>query len=926
MAGFLSRIVCLCARASQVTQQQSRELFARSRRPLASAPLQGLERLEDRLLLTVSTPELSQLESDDAPMVQIIDNGDAGFSTYGNWTAYQMPNAPVYQSDFAFVWSGGNEQATTWTFDDLEPGRYEVSASWTGAVFSTQNAPYEVFDGDASVARTVVNQQVTSSGSSARSGGNFEVLAESVEINSGMLMVRLDAPLDGFTMADAVRIERIPDVVDDGVAFFVPGAREFSGDEGDFDLYPHTSDLELTDGTISFTFTVEETDGWQALFSKDAQGTEVDGHLTAFVVGDRIKVRFQTAEKTRWFETAEGTVTAGAEHHFAFTFGESGAWLYLDGLMRDWNQEFTQGLSTNTEELAIGANIWARSEENPLYATNELSGTIVDFTIYDTQYDRHQIAKLAGVEPERELKEPTVIDRVLVGTLQDDTQLYAEEYGVHAVFGDYGNDVLIANPTLPAAGVALSDGEEIDDDLSRFANILNGGHGNDRLIGSEHADLLISRADGREPKIAQEWNEEDDPYGEIDLESNTYYVGQPIEGDDVMVGGGGADLFYFQTLINAKEHIILQHVNDDGTINWGMNGVAGENDNVHDHWVDGLGDELIADFNREEGDHILIEGHTTEVYKVEYVDSDGDGIVDSTVMHIWSNQGNGGGAHNKDLLGTITAAGVLLTSEDYTVNKRDHGIVPTIAELDEAITPYSWISDDGVGPVIPPVDDGEATPGVALSVPGATSFNGENDEYVTIEHHDALELTDGTISFTFTVEETDGWQALFSKDAQGTEVDGHLTAFVVGDRIKVRLQNGEVDKWLYSDEGSIVGGERYHVAIGFGAQGFQLYLNGELVDARSEFTQGLQANQEPLVLGANIWGRSEEKPLWARDELTGTISDFTIFGRQLSEAEIAQQVRGPSIGEFLVFIDPVDLTDDEVDEDVVDRVFGDLGG
>ena len=68
-------------------------------------------------------------------------------------------------------------------------------------------------------------------------------------------------------------------------------------------------------------------------------------------------------------------------------------------------------------------------------------------------------------------------------------------------------------------------------------------------------------------------------------------------------------------MINAKREIILKHVNDDGTINWGMNGVAGENDNeVHDHWVDGFGNDVITDFNREEGDKIRIEGHTTEVY------------------------------------------------------------------------------------------------------------------------------------------------------------------------------------------------------------------------------------------------------------------------------------------------------------------------
>ena len=151
-----------------------------------------------------------------------------------------------------------------------------------------------------------------------------------------------------------------------------------------------------------------------------------------------------------------------------------------------------------------------------------------------------------------------------------------------------------------------------------------------------------------------------------------------------------------------------------------MNGVAGENDNVHDHWVDGLGDELIADFSRAEGDHILIEGHTTEVYEAEYIDSDGDNIFDSTVLHVWSNQGNGGGAHNTDLLGTITVAGALLTAEDYSVNHENYGIVPTIEELNEATTPYSGVPDDGLAPAIPPVKDGRLPDGAVLYRPGRT--------------------------------------------------------------------------------------------------------------------------------------------------------------------------------------------------------------
>ena len=83
-------------------------------------------------------------------------------------------------------------------------------------------------------------------------------------------------------------------------------------------------------------------------------------------------------------------------------------------------------------------------------------------------------------------------------------------------------------------------------------------------------------------------------------------------------------------------------------------GVTGENNLVHDHWVDSIGNDTITDFNKAEGDTLKISGHTVEVNQIEIKDADGDGAADDTVLHLRSNQGAGGGAHNLDLLGTIT--------------------------------------------------------------------------------------------------------------------------------------------------------------------------------------------------------------------------------------------------------------------------------
>jgi hypothetical protein len=110
---------------------------------------------------------------------------------------------------------------------------------------------------------------------------------------------------------------------------------------------------------------------------------------------------------------------------------------------------------------------------------------------------------------------------------------------------------------------------------------------------------------------------------------------------------------------------------------------------------------VIWAFDRQEGDRIAVDGHTIEVYRRVQQDSGGDRVLDSTVLHLRSKQGKGGGAHNLDLLGTITVFGDLVMPGDYTVEKAEYGIVPTIAELDDAIAPRIYKSMAG-SDAIPP--------------------------------------------------------------------------------------------------------------------------------------------------------------------------------------------------------------------------------
>ncbi|MEM6539418.1 MAG: hypothetical protein AAF668_17035, partial [Pseudomonadota bacterium] len=223
--------------------------------------------------------------------------------------------------------------------------------------------------------------------------------------------------------------------------------------------------------------------------------------------------------------------------------------------------------------------------------------------------------------------------------------------------GDGGNDTIDG-----AGGDDVIMGGFGDDILSGGAgnDVLDGGYGSDVLNGGEGDDLLIAASDAGEQRIGQlaiGQPTRDDPDGEVNeaLQKLEAYKYEAIVGDDVLVGGAGADTFLIKPQIDAKLDIIQEHVRADGTINWA--GVAGENDELHDHWVDSFGIDIIADYNAAE-DSIAVIGHTAVPY-VTYADVMGDEALESIITVI-SVQHGIGGAHDRDLIGQVIVHGDLV--------------------------------------------------------------------------------------------------------------------------------------------------------------------------------------------------------------------------------------------------------------------------
>ncbi len=142
---------------------------------------------------TVSTP----------PAIQIIDNGDAGFSTVGQWTLW---GGQGFQNDVHEAHPGNGSQVATWTFT-VTPGVYQVAATWSEYINRATNSPFAIYDTTTLVSSVLINQQLAPNDFVAV-GANWEILAGAVTITGGSLVVKLSDNANGNLNADAIRIER----------------------------------------------------------------------------------------------------------------------------------------------------------------------------------------------------------------------------------------------------------------------------------------------------------------------------------------------------------------------------------------------------------------------------------------------------------------------------------------------------------------------------------------------------------------------------------------------------------------------------------------------------------------------------------------------------------------------------------------------
>lgn len=141
-----------------------------------------------------------------ASTVQIIDDGEPGFRTYGSWQTY---NTLGRESDVAYTKAGQGENKAKWTFN-VTPGVYKVAVTYPAGDVRATNAPFAIRNGEAGPLLGVytLNQKLQPN-DFTDAGSGWKRLGNTIQVTGTQLVVETNNKADGFVFADAVRIERV---------------------------------------------------------------------------------------------------------------------------------------------------------------------------------------------------------------------------------------------------------------------------------------------------------------------------------------------------------------------------------------------------------------------------------------------------------------------------------------------------------------------------------------------------------------------------------------------------------------------------------------------------------------------------------------------------------------------------------------------
>lgn len=186
-------------------------------------------------------------------------------------------------------------------------------------------------------------------------------------------------------------------------------AIRFSGSATDYATVAHDAEFQNAEGTVQFWFNANQSaSGTQTIFAKDGFGNNA-GDLNIGIVNGRASVTLETGTGTRTI-TGQNDLRGGW-HHLAFSFGEEGMKLYIDGVLAG-TDAYAGGLQHNRQTIAIGASNATRTG----FATNGYAGLVDEVAVFGQALTGDQVRRLMLVGPQQLNAETK-----LSGTLADYT-------------------------------------------------------------------------------------------------------------------------------------------------------------------------------------------------------------------------------------------------------------------------------------------------------------------------------------------------------------------------------------------------------------------------------------------------------------------------------------------------------------------------
>jgi Ca2+-binding RTX toxin-like protein len=218
-----------------------------------------------------------------------------------------------------------------------------------------------------------------------------------------------------------------------------------------------------------------------------------------------------------------------------------------------------------------------------------------------------------------------------------------------------------------------------------------------------------------------------------------------------------------------------------------------------------------------------------------------------------------------------------------------------------------------------------AAPGAAGFIgDGAGAFDGDSG-FVLVDTesdpsvNDALLLGSGAFEMWFQIDDLGQQQTLFAKDSAGRGDGGQVAMIVTTSGRLIFALSDETDVFTAQSDGGVVkAGAATHLVANFGDGGMHVFVDGVEV-ANKGYSGGLDAglgNSEQLVIGAGN-GTSETGTIDNVNQfVNGTIDEFAIYDRTLSDDQIQQLFDGGEFGNVIVGTAQADVliggSDDEV--------------